>query len=120
MQSYPLTKILNTSGQYFIIPLDTKCIVHNTVLQIDTINNSGTLQYKVDRTVWPVNQAIYPTFNTSEDVLNAQAKWIGWVDPGSDSQLLQNTIPVKALRVTLITAGDEDSIIIHLVQQGVI
>lgn len=120
MQSYPLQNTLTTSDSYFIIPVDTKCAVQNTSIQIDVTNTSGTLQYKIERTLWPVQKCTYPTFNTPEATLNSQATWVAWIDPTNNSILANNNIVVKGIKVTLITADVDDKITITLVQQGVI
>lgn len=118
--SYPLQKQLSVTGSYFIMPVDNKCAVQNTTLQITVTNTSGTLQYMVERTVYPVQQCIYPTNNTPESVLNAQASWISWVAPTGADVLVNNSWAIKGIRITLINAGSGDSIEIVSIQQGVL
>lgn len=122
-QSYPLVNdSLTTTNQYAIIPLDTKCAVHNASIQITPTNTSGSLSYKIERTVYPVQKCVYPTFNTSESVLNSQASWDLWVGPtgGNASVLYNNTVAAKGIKITLLAAGAGDSLKFAFIQQGVL
>jgi len=118
-QSYPAQKLMTTDS-YFIIPVDTKCVMQNSSLQLDVINASGALQYKVEYTLWPVQKCVYPTYNTPEDILNSQATWVTWINPTANPQLVNIQIVIKGIKVTLISAGTGDSLTVTFVQQGVL
>jgi hypothetical protein len=119
MQSFPAQVTLTTTGDYQVIIVDNKCAVMDLSIQVDATDTSGTLDYSIQYTLWPLEKANYPTHNTPLSVLNAQAQWIDWQANQSTSNIYNLQMVVEGVKVIVNTAGVDDQIIVTYMQQGV-